>query len=374
MAGEIYHRWDGTVLTITSDSGTSSADLKGEKGDTGIRGPQGVQGISKTVSYPTIADKPTINGVEVSGDMTTADLGLQEKIIAGENIKIEGNKISTTCVNDVTVNGTSVLSNKVAAITLSTVAETGSYNDLKDKPDLSVYAKPADIEEAVKDKQETLVAGTNITIDGNVINAQLSGDVGVPIGTGMDYFGTTAPTNYMFADGRLLSRTEYAALFAIIGTTYGAGDGETTFNLPDKRKRVAVTRDEADINFDTLGFKGGTSTHTLTTAQIPSHTHTFTGTAESHTHTFTGIASSHTHSNYYKWGYDSGSTKYIGVSTPGVIQGDGTFNVASTTLTPKGTNSSTSITPKGTNSSTGSGQAHNNLQPYLVCNYIIKVK
>ena len=61
-----------------------------------------------------------------------------------------------------------------------------------------------------------------------------------PIGSGMDYYGTEAPANYMFADGRELSRTEYAELFAVIGTTYGAGDGSTTFNLPDKRERVTM--------------------------------------------------------------------------------------------------------------------------------------
>lgn len=44
MAGEIYHEWNGTVLTITSDSGTSSADLQGSKGDMGVRGPQGIAG------------------------------------------------------------------------------------------------------------------------------------------------------------------------------------------------------------------------------------------------------------------------------------------------------------------------------------------
>lgn len=55
MSG-IYHKWDGTVLTITSDSGTSSADLKGEKGDTGIRGPQGVAGIIVDTTGKLILD------------------------------------------------------------------------------------------------------------------------------------------------------------------------------------------------------------------------------------------------------------------------------------------------------------------------------
>ena len=363
MAGEIYHRWDGTVLTITSDSGTSSADLKGEKGDTGIRGPQGIQGISKSVSYPTLTDKPTINGVEVAGEITTADLGLQDKLVAGENIKIEGNTISTTCVNDIKVNGVSVLEDQVAAITLSAVAETGSYNDLTNKPDLSVYAKPADITAATKNKQDTLIAGTNITIDGNVINAHMSGDVGVPIGTGMDYFGTTPPTGYMFADGTAISRTEYAALFAIIGTTYGDGDGSTTFSLPDKRRKVTVLKDSANTNFNTLGKTGGSETVTLTVAQMPSHTHTFSGTAASHTHT--QAAHNHTAGGYT---YTTDHGNYP------ALCGNGTSGYKLTTSSVTPTINSTSITPKGTNSSTGSGEAHSNLQPYLVCNYIIKVK
>ena len=61
-----------------------------------------------------------------------------------------------------------------------------------------------------------------------------------PIGSGMDYYGTEAPTNYMFADGTAISRIEYSELFSVIGTTYGAGDGSTTFNLPDKRERVTA--------------------------------------------------------------------------------------------------------------------------------------
>lgn len=62
----------------------------------------------------------------------------------------------------------------------------------------------------------------------------------IPVGAGMDYYGTIAPENWLFADGRALSRTEYSELFSIIGTTYGAGDGSTTFNLPDKRERVSM--------------------------------------------------------------------------------------------------------------------------------------
>ena len=79
----------------------------------------------------------------------------------------------------------------------------------------------------------------------------------VPIGGGYDYYGAEVPNeNMMWADGSELSRTEYAALFAVIGTTYGEGDGSTTFNLPDKRRRHALMKGEND----TLGDTGGNET------------------------------------------------------------------------------------------------------------------
>ena len=80
----------------------------------------------------------------------------------------------------------------------------------------------------------------------------------LPIGGGCDYYGSELPNeNYMWADGSAISRSEYAGLFAVIGTTYGAGDGSATFNLPDKRGRVAEM-----VNGDTnLGDKLGSKTH-----------------------------------------------------------------------------------------------------------------
>ena len=76
----------------------------------------------------------------------------------------------------------------------------------------------------------------------------------VPIGGGYDYYGAELPNeNVMWADGSAISRSEYSGLFAVIGTTYGAGDGSTTFNLPDKRRRHALMKGEDD----NLGETGG---------------------------------------------------------------------------------------------------------------------
>lgn len=61
-----------------------------------------------------------------------------------------------------------------------------------------------------------------------------------PVGSKLDHFGATAPTGFLACDGAAVSRATYAALFAVVSTTYGVGDGSTTFNLPDARGLVAV--------------------------------------------------------------------------------------------------------------------------------------
>src|SRR5690606_12877743 len=66
---------------------------------------------------------------------------------------------------------------------------------------------------------------------------------GVPIGTVADFAGTSAPAGWLLCYGQAVSRTTYAALFAVLGTTYGAGNGSSTFNLPDCRGRVVAGKD-----------------------------------------------------------------------------------------------------------------------------------
>ena len=94
----------------------------------------------------------------------------------------------------------------------------------------------------------------------------------VPIGAGMDWFTNTAPDNWMLCQGQAISRTDYAELFAVIGTTYGIGNGTTTFNLPDFRGRVGVGK-SASGTFSALNTKVGAETVTLTVNQIPNHSH-----------------------------------------------------------------------------------------------------
>lgn len=99
----------------------------------------------------------------------------------------------------------------------------------------------------------------------------------IPTGSLIDFAGASAPTGYLLCNGAAVSRTTYARLFAAIGTTWGAGDGTTTFNVPDLRGRAAIGAGTgASLTVRTLGDTGGEETHQLTVTEMPSHVHGIT--------------------------------------------------------------------------------------------------
>lgn len=136
------------------------------------------------------------------------------------------------------------------------------------------------------------------------------------------YAGVTAPSGYFICDGTAKSRTTYAGLFAVIGTIYGIGDGTTTFNIPDLRTRVAAGYSSGDDTFGTLGNSGGEKKHQLTVDELASHNHS------------------------------------VGVG----------INTNAGNLAQQTNNNNNSFST----GSTGGDVPHNNLQPYLTLNQIIK--
>jgi microcystin-dependent protein len=160
----------------------------------------------------------------------------------------------------------------------------------------------------------------------------------VPSGCIMQYAGSSAPSGWLICNGSAVSRTTYANLFAVIGITYGNGDGVTTFNLPNFSGAVALgvgSNTEHGSTSHTLAQTGGEETHILSTAEMPSHAHTI-----AHTHSYnTTVPSS----------ADLGSSAAAG-------------STASTTGASSAANSG----------SVGSGNAHNTLPPYLCVNFIVK--
>jgi microcystin-dependent protein len=166
------------------------------------------------------------------------------------------------------------------------------------------------------------VAGdVNVTgsflVNGSVVAA-------TPAGAVMQFAGTNAPSGYLLCQGQAVSRTTYAALFAVVSTTYGVGNGSSTFNVPNLVGRIPVGYDSTQAEFNAMGETGGAKTHTLTTNEMPRHAHT---------------------------------ELYETADQASCINGSGYYTRGNaTTMT----------------GSTGGGAAHNNLQPYIVLNYIIK--
>ena len=198
----------------------------------------------------------------------------------------------------------------------------------------------------------------------------------VPIGTILQYSGSTAPTGWFLCNGANVSRTTYLALYNIVGVTYGTGDGSTTFSLPDFQGRVPVgSGTGTGLTARTLGAKGGEEAHALTVAEMASHTHTASTGGMSanaaHTHTITDPGHFHSATTWK----NSANNQYSYNNTWGGDDGAGNSRTVNTTTKTTGISvDSTNIdhTHAVTVNSSGSGTAFNVMQPYIVINYIIK--
>lgn len=219
---------------------------------------------------------------------------------------------------------------------------------------------------AVKTFVEDLSAGTNI--DSGAITSDKLANATIqflsPTGVVSPFAGSAAPAGWLLCDGAAVSRITYATLFGLVGTTYGAGDGTTTFNLPNLKGRVPVGRDSAQTEFDVLGETGGAKTHSLSINQLPAHQHSI-----DHDHTsftITGGTHNHTFQNA-----DNAPYNVInGADAPGLL----VVSYTTTNVGGDGGHSHTVDVPAftGTSAPVGTGAAHNILQPYIVLNYIIK--
>lgn len=181
----------------------------------------------------------------------------------------------------------------------------------------------------------------------------------IPVGTVQPFAGSAAPVGWLFCFGQTLNAStnpEYADLWAALSTTYG-GTSISAFNVPDLRGRAAAGKDNmggttasritsagSGIVGTTLGASGGTQTHTLTEAQMPSHFHTGT----------TG------------YGYNSGgSTNLVVGPNSGSYVYEIYNQVGNTTDSQRHRHDITTNTA-------GSGGGHQNTQPTIILNYIIK--
>lgn len=222
-----------------------------------------------------------------------------------------------------------------------------------------------------------IVAGDNVTITGGgtsnnpyVVEAATvvvdeSGDPipdppAFPSGTITMYGGATAPTDWLLCNGAAINRTTYADLFAILGTSYGAGNGTTTFNLPNLNDRFPIGVSGTYAR----GATGGALTKTIITANLPAHTH-----AIDHNHSAFDTASGGTHSHTQPT-----TSADTGSSTTRVARGSGVSSGDVTYISGDGAHTHSIDVPAftGTSGSAGSGTPLDTTPPYVAVNYIIK--
>ena len=219
--------------------------------------------------------------------------------------------------------------------------------------------------------------------DGAVTPPKIAEGFYPPTGAIVAYGGTDAPTGWLLCNGQAVSRTTYARLFAVIGTTYGAGDGSTTFNLPDLRQRFPLGK-AASGTGSTLGATGGAIDHTHSG---PSHTHSMSHShSMSHTHTVNPPSTWSSHAGEHDHGGQTGNPTYISgqnrwqswegpdVHRHSIAADSGhRHSVDIPAFTSGGSSASnTGGSSASSTGSAGSGQTGSSNPPYLVVNYIIK--
>ena len=353
-ADKLYFVKNGTsqTATFTQGSGSDVSILAGNGAiifADGAGSGAAVTDLTSLLSVKSLAPS--------SGDITLDAAGDIDLDAGGGDVKIsdDGTEILriTNSSSDViirpVVDEKDIIFQQRDGTEVARIEDNGTFNVVTGKLAINATAITSTADELNLLDGGTSV-GSSITIadtDGVVVNdggtmksvpASDFKEYIMPTGAVLPYAGSSAPTGFLLCYGQAISRSTYADLFSAISTTYGTGDGSSTFNVPDLRGRVAAGQDDmggssanrltdqtGGHNGDTLGDTGGSETHTLTTAHMPAHTHT--------------------------------------VAAQQQVSGDSTNRGGSGQLGAAATI---------TSSSTGGDGAHNNVQPTIILNYIIR--
>lgn len=197
-----------------------------------------------------------------------------------------------------------------------------------------------------------------------------------PTGVINQFAGSSAPSGYVLCDGTAYNRTDplYASLYSVIGTTYGVGNGSTTFNVPNLKGRVPVGLDTSQTEFDAQGKTGGSKISTAPHTHSTSHSHTASSSAT------TSIPSGGSHVNRVSNNitlvnlYNGTGGNFGAPNKSGSGEGWDTTDSGSHSHTASTSVSTTVSAPSTTTSGDSSTSLiSGNLQPYIALNYIIKL-
>lgn len=329
---------DGRLLVAdASAAATPDAILEVQRAGTSTSRPTRGLHVSGELVDETTSDAVawSVHEVTVSGSGTTLNqaTALRASVITDDDADLDtavgvevtiDNESTGTITDAVGVQVNDILSgtNKYAIRTGSGAVSFGDFVEVKRT---AVPGTPATDYIRIYPKSDGKLYAKNWVDD----EFDLTGvsATSTPPGAMMMYAGAAAPSGWLLCDGQAVSRTTYANLFGAIGVAFGSGDGSTTFNLPDLRGRAPIGAGHGSgLTNRTLANQIGAEQHMLTVNEMPSHSHNID----------------------VRQNLTSFGNELIGT----------------------GANSN----PNGsrTTSSVGSGQAHNNMQPSLVVNFIIK--
>lgn len=267
------------VTAVESAGGTSLTVVRGQDTTTAIAHDPGA--VVKHMITPRDL-REAQSHIEASGSYEIKNNG-QDPAVTTANIVKSVHGIGSTDGSVVGTTKSQTLTNKTISLTSNTITGTlAEFNTALQSADFVSLAG-----------SETL---TNKTLSSPTFTGTLtlptSGPGLVPVGTVISTALSATVSGWLLCDGSNVSRTTYAGLFTAIGTTYGSGDGTTTFAVPNLKGKIPVGLDSTQTEFDTLGETGGSKTHT--------HTNSSTGTAGAHTHAIdppltTSSSVAHTH-------------------------------------------------------------------------------
>jgi microcystin-dependent protein len=291
-------------------------------------------------------------------NITLPPLPEDDKVIAWDGV-LGAMKNSDTTLSDIESTATDAAASASAAASSASAAATSASNASTSADEAAASAASINLPSLTATDTGSLLqvnaGGTGYDLLGagtsgkflrsNGADAALSFEdlpsvIELPIGTIIDFGGTSLQTNYLATDGAAISRTTYAALFTAIGTTWGVGDGSTTFNVPNMARRTTVGSGGSGTGTlgNAVGNTGGAETHSLSSSENGNHAHLLAST--------------------------TGATSSAEITSPSQIIAINSAEASDDSYRLMASNGGSANA--ATSSSSGSGTAHNNMQPSAV--------